>query len=278
MSDLSADKQRAIARTGGHILIVDDDSWILRLERFILEDDGFSVREAGSGEEALEALEASTPDLVLLDIGLPGMDGFATCQCIRKCSQVPIIMVTAEDRDDQKVRGLQLGADDYVTKPFSTTELVARVKAVLRRCDLTYGDTSALANETQGRSWPMAPAPGPGSVVHLGGPELPIGELKDGSVYEGTVRLVVKTSGRVRGMINFVEELRQSSRFHLLRMIASPDVDGIDISVRLREPVHLEPALLEMGNVCRVEEVSLRADEPRVYVYLRQDPEGQSET
>ena len=275
MLDPSANKYRGIERTGGHILIVDDDSRTLRLERFILEDDGFLVREAGSGEAALEALEASVPDLVLLDIGLPGMDGFATCQRIRECSQVPIIMVTAEDRDDQKVRGLQLGADDYVTKPFSTTELAARIKAVLRRYDLTSGDTAA-PNETQGLSWPMAPAPGPGSVVRLGGAELPIGEVKDSSVYEGTVRLVVKTSGSVKGMIQFAEELRQSSRFHLLRMLASPDVDGMDILVRLREPVHLEPTLLEMGNVCRVEEVSPGADEPRVYVYLREDLVGQS--
>ena len=276
MLDPSADKYRGIERTGGHILIVDDDSRTLRLERFILEDDGFLVREAGSGEEALEALEASTPDLVLLDIGLPGMDGFATCQRIRKCSQVPIIMVTAENNDEQKVRGLELGADDYVTKPFSTTELVARVKAVLRRYDLTYGDTAAPANETQGRSRPTAPAPDAGSVAHLGGADLPKGELKDGSVYEGTIRLVVKTSGCVKGMIHFVEELRQSSRFHLLRMIASHDVDGMDILVRLREPVHLEPTLLEMSNVSRVEEVSPRADEPQVYVYLREDLVAQS--
>lgn len=275
MLDLSANKQRGIARTGGHILIVEDDSRILRLERFILEDDGFLVREAGSGEEALEALEARPPDLVLLDIGLPGMDGFATCQRIRECSQVPIIMVTAEDKDHHKVRGLELGADDYVTKPFSTTELMARVKAVLRRHDLSSGDTAA-PNETPARSGPMAPAADAGPVIPLGGAELPTGELKNGTFHEGTVRLVVKTSGCVKGMIHFVEELRQSSRFHLLRMIASPDVDAMDILVRLREPVHLEPTLLEMGNVCRVEEVSPRADEQQVYVYLREDVVGES--
>ena len=107
-------------------------------KKFVLQEEGFDVAEAGSGEEALEELAAGQTSLVLLDIGLPGMDGFATCQRIREFSRVPIIMVTAEDKDDDKVRGLELGADDYVIKPFSTNELAARVKAVVRRFEWDY--------------------------------------------------------------------------------------------------------------------------------------------
>ena len=117
----------------GFILVVEDDARTLRLERFVLEEEGFTVVPAGSGEEALDILAEGKPTLVMLDIGLPGMDGFTTCEKIRESSQVPIIMVTAEDRDEDKVRGLESGADDYVTKPFNPRELVARVKAVLRR-------------------------------------------------------------------------------------------------------------------------------------------------
>jgi DNA-binding response OmpR family regulator len=119
------------------VLVVEDNLRTRNLEKFVLEEEGFDVAEAGSGEEALETLPTRDPALVLLDIGLPGMDGFATCQRIRQFSQVPIIMVTAEDKDEDKVRGLDLGADAYVTKPFSTNELGARVKAVLRRFEWT---------------------------------------------------------------------------------------------------------------------------------------------
>ena len=130
---------------GGLILVVEDDLRTPRLERFVLEEEGFTVREAKSGEEALQALDEGTTALVLLDIGLPGIDGFTTCRRIRKASQVPIIIVTAEDRDEDKVYGLEMWADDYVTKPFSTTELAARVKAVLRRYDLeSTGTLSAM--------------------------------------------------------------------------------------------------------------------------------------
>jgi DNA-binding response OmpR family regulator len=91
----------------------------------------------GSGEEALEILAEISPSLMVLDVGLPGMDGFATCRRIREFSPVPIIMVTAKDFNEDKVRGLEMGADDYITKPFSPNELAARVKAALRRSSMT---------------------------------------------------------------------------------------------------------------------------------------------
>ena len=133
MPDGGSDELNEKGSNEGFILVVEDDARTLRLERFVLEEEGFTVVQAGSGEEALDILADGKPTLVMLDIGLPGIDGFTTCQRIRESSQVPIIMVTAIDRDEDKVRGLESGADDYVTKPFSTTELAARVKAVIRR-------------------------------------------------------------------------------------------------------------------------------------------------
>ncbi len=115
------------------ILIVDDDPNISTLVRLYLEKEGFSVIEAARGDTALEAFTASSPSLVLLDVMLPGIDGLQVLKEIRKVSKTSVIMLTAKDETFDKVLGLELGADDYITKPFETKELVARVKAVLRR-------------------------------------------------------------------------------------------------------------------------------------------------
>jgi len=119
-----------------HILVVEDEPQYLRLIRFNLETEGYRVRGAATGEDALALLRERAPDLVILDIMLPGIDGFEVCQRIREVSAVPIIMLTAKGAEEDKVKGLQLGADDYVTKPFSAQELLARVQAVLRRTHL----------------------------------------------------------------------------------------------------------------------------------------------
>ena len=124
------------------VLVVDDDIRILRMIRRILELENYRVTCAKNGEEALEALDRETPDLILLDIMMPGMDGHTLCQLIREYSQVPIIMVTAKSSDEEKVESLNAGADDYLTKPFSSSELAARVRAVLRRSKL-LGDNLA---------------------------------------------------------------------------------------------------------------------------------------
>jgi DNA-binding response OmpR family regulator len=121
------------------VLLVEDDPRVLRLEQMVLEKEGFSVVGAGSGEEALELLAEITPSLIVLDVGLPGIDGFTACSRIREFSQVSIIMVTGKDFNEDKVRGLDLGADDYITKPFSPNELAARVKAALRRSVMSNG-------------------------------------------------------------------------------------------------------------------------------------------
>ena len=115
------------------ILLVDDDGNICHLVRLYLEKEGFEVTQAARGDEALASFRKRQPDLVLLDVMLPGIDGLQVLKEIRKDSKVPVIMLTAKDETFDKVLGLELGADDYITKPFENKELVARVKAVLRR-------------------------------------------------------------------------------------------------------------------------------------------------
>lgn len=135
------------SNTGNHplILVVDDEPRIIRFVRINLEMEDFRVIEAHNGLEALDQVREKMPDLVLLDVMMPEMDGFETLRMIRETSNVPIIMLTVRDSEDDKVRGLDLGADDYVTKPFSPRELVSRVRAVLRRFEsLTPPDTSVL--------------------------------------------------------------------------------------------------------------------------------------
>ena len=116
-----------------YILLVDDDPNISRLVQLYLEKEGFEVKTADRGDDALSEFRKLPPDLMLLDVMLPGMDGWQVLKAIRKTSTIPIIMLTAKDETFDKVLGLELGADDYITKPFDTKELVARVKAVLRR-------------------------------------------------------------------------------------------------------------------------------------------------
>jgi DNA-binding response OmpR family regulator len=133
------------------ILVVDDEPSIVELATLYLQSDGFQVLAAGSGPEALATARATSPDLIILDIMLPGLDGWEVCRRLRSQSQVPIIMLTARGDPVDRVVGLELGADDYVVKPFHGRELVARVRAVLRRAT---GD-------------PAAPAP-PDSALTLG--------------------------------------------------------------------------------------------------------------
>ncbi len=116
-----------------YILIVDDDPSIAHLVQLYLEKEGFTVKIAARGDDALAAFRQLPPDLMLLDVMLPGMDGTQVLRAIRRTSSIPVIMLTARDEVFDKVLGLELGADDYITKPFDAKEMVARVKAVLRR-------------------------------------------------------------------------------------------------------------------------------------------------
>lgn len=130
------------------ILIADDDKKIVDLVALYLKRDGYSVLQAYDGREALDLVRRKQPDLVVLDLMMPELDGIDVCRLLRAESQVPIIMLTARSTDDDKLRGLDLGADDYITKPFNPRELMARIRAVLRRItpeeapsdDLLFGD------------------------------------------------------------------------------------------------------------------------------------------
>jgi two-component system, OmpR family, alkaline phosphatase synthesis response regulator PhoP len=139
------------------ILIVDDEPKIVALARDYLEHAGYAVLAAGDGPAALQAIRTRRPDLVVLDLGLPGMDGLDVARTLRRESALPIVMLTARDDELDKVLGLELGADDYLTKPFSPRELVARVRAVLRRA----GD-----------------APAPSEVVHAGDVTLDVPRMR----------------------------------------------------------------------------------------------------
>lgn len=126
------------------ILVVDDEERMARFIRLNLEHDGFQIVEAYRGMQAIQAVRDKMPDLVLLDVMMPDIDGFEVLGMIREVSTVPVIMLTAKGEEDDRVRGLELGADDYITKPFSPRELVSRVRAVLRR---TEGASQAIPHE-----------------------------------------------------------------------------------------------------------------------------------
>ena len=126
------------------ILVVDDEERMARFIRLNLEHDGFQVVEAYRGMKALQEYRDSLPDLVLLDVMLPDINGFEVLEMLREISNVPVIMLTAKGEEDDRVKGLELGADDYITKPFSPRELVSRVRAVLRRIDSSSSDSSEV--------------------------------------------------------------------------------------------------------------------------------------
>lgn len=127
------------------VLIVEDEAALAEPLAFLLEKEGFTVRVAADGPTALAEVDARAPDIVLLDLMLPGMGGTEVCTTLRQRSSVPVIMVTARDSEIDKVVGLEIGADDYVTKPYSSRELIARIRAVLRRgaADADAGDGAA---------------------------------------------------------------------------------------------------------------------------------------
>ena len=140
-----------------HVLVVDDDPRILSMMRRILEVDGYSVVTAAAGDAALETLRREQVDLVVLDVMMPGADGFEVCRTVRRESPVPILMLTARDEAVDKVNGPDCGADDYVVKPFDAEELLARVRALLRRVQprqvevLRFADVELVPSEREAR-------------------------------------------------------------------------------------------------------------------------------
>jgi two-component system response regulator RegX3 len=133
--------------TSGRVLVVEDDEGIREMLKYNLVTAGFSVHEASDGAAGLRSARTSRPDLILLDLMLPGMSGFDFCRALRKSSRVPIIMITAKDAEVDKIVGLELGADDYITKPFSIREVLARVNAVLRRAQPEANEPKAIPEQ-----------------------------------------------------------------------------------------------------------------------------------
>jgi len=131
------------------ILVVEDEQLIAEMIQFNLEKEGYEVVVAADGISAIQQVEIFKPDLILLDIMLPGLNGFEVCRQVRKSHTTPIIMLTAKETETDKVQGLQLGADDYVTKPFNSQELMARVHAQLRRAQIFNGDAPLAAEQIE---------------------------------------------------------------------------------------------------------------------------------
>jgi len=173
----------------GTIFLVDDEPKVCELLRVYLERSGYSVMCIQQGTQALEEVARRPPDLILLDLNLPEMDGLEVCKALRKTSDVPIIMLTARDEEADRIVGLELGADDYVTKPFSPREVVARVKAVLRRRDVSSDDTRPLAVGALSVDAPRHQAVYHGQVLQLTSREFAIVEYlarNPGRVYSRT--------------------------------------------------------------------------------------------
>jgi len=205
------------------ILVVDDDQRIIDLVTLYLKKDGYQVLSAGDGQQALDLARHRRPDLVILDLLLPELDGMDVCHILRTESKVPIIMLTARAAEDDKLAGLELGADDYVTKPFSPRELVARVRAVLRR-----------ASDEQ------EPAP---SQVHFG------------DVVMDLVRHEVKVGGQAVNVtpteFRLLEAMakepgRAFSRLELLERVFGYDYEGLERTVdvhlmNLRKKIEAQP-------------------------------------
>ena len=144
--------------SAGRVLVVEDDEGIREMLKYNLVTAGFSVHEASDGASGLRTARTARPDLILLDLMLPGMSGFDFCRALRKSSRVPIIMITAKDAEIDKIVGLELGADDYITKPFSVREVLARVNAVMRR---------AAPDSSEPKSIPERDILGDFSIDHL---------------------------------------------------------------------------------------------------------------
>jgi len=155
--------------SAGRVLVVEDDEGIREMLKYNLSAAGFSVHEASDGPAGLRTARTAMPDLILLDLMLPGMSGLDFCRALRKSSRVPIIMLTAKDAEVDKIVGLELGADDYITKPFSIREVLARVNAVLRRAAPDSNDPRSIPEQDSIADFTIDRA---GRRVLLGGQEV----------------------------------------------------------------------------------------------------------
>ncbi|MCL0097618.1 response regulator transcription factor [Dehalococcoidia bacterium] len=211
--------------SAGKILIVEDEETLLEVLRYNLDKEGYTVVTAADGIQALNSARSESPDLIILDIMLPQLDGFEVCRILRKDITVPIIMLTAKEEEIDKVLGLELGADDYMAKPFSMRELKARIKAILRR-------TAAQSK------------PGEASVIRIADLAVDLGKHQV-SVGEASVSLTPKEFDLLAYLAG--NKGRVFSREHLLERVWGYDYFGdtrtVDVHIRwLREKLETEPS------------------------------------
>lgn len=201
------------------ILVVEDEQPIADILKFSLEKEGYTVTCVGDGNEALAQVEADVPDLILLDLMLPGKDGMEVCREVRQKHHMPIIMLTAKDSEVDKVLGLELGADDYVTKPFSNRELIARIRANLRRAEALEGQETVT------------------KVIQVGDVRIDQGSYTV-EKYNQPIELTSREFELLHYMAQHVNQVL--TREHLLRSVWGYDYFGdvrtVDVTVRrLRE-------------------------------------------
>lgn len=214
---------------GKKILIVDDEKNIVEILKFNLKKEGFTTIEAYDGEQALELALNEKPDLILLDVMLPKMDGFTVCRKLRQQITTPILMLTAKEEEVDKVLGLELGADDYITKPFSQRELMARVKANIRRTSMEENDASK------------------GNVLKCGGLVIDI-DRYDVKRDEMTIELTLREFELVKFLAMHPGQI--FSRENLLEKVWGyeyyGDVRTVDVTIRrVREKLEKDPTVCE---------------------------------
>jgi DNA-binding response OmpR family regulator len=227
------------------ILVVDDEPGIIEIASAYLRQDGFTVRTATTGRRALDAVATQPPDLIVLDLMLPDISGAAVCASLRRSTAVPILMLTAQAAESDRLRGLALGADDYLVKPFSPRELVARVRAILRRAS-------------------GSPDP-PADLLVLDGGRLEVDLAAHEARLAGEVIPLTATEFRLLAALSR-QPRRVFSRFELLQVMQGPDVEGfertVDVHVmRLRRKMD-EAAPGTADYITTVYGVGYRLDEP----------------
>ncbi|MCL0036290.1 response regulator transcription factor [Dehalococcoidia bacterium] len=213
--------------SAGKILIVEDEETLLEVLRYNLDKEGYTVVTAADGIQALNSARSESPDLIILDIMLPQLDGFEVCRILRKDITVPILMLTAKEEEIDKVLGLELGADDYMAKPFSMRELKARIKAILRR--------AAMQSKPGGVE---------GGVLRIADLTIDLGKHQV-SIGEATVSLTPKEFDLLAYLAG--NKGRVFSREHLLERVWGYDYFGdtrtVDVHIRwLREKLETEPS------------------------------------
>jgi len=216
---------------GSKVLVIEDDPTMIDVLRYNLKREGYEVRTASDGAQGLEAVRSEKPDLVILDVMLPKMDGYEVCRILRKETTVPILMLTARIEETDRVVGLELGADDYVTKPFSMRELMARIRAMLRRSEM------AKQEATQ--------------VVETGQVSMKVGDLEIDTARHKVFRegVTIELSRMEFALLEFLSRNQGQvfSRDHLLEKVWGYDFSGdtrtVDVHVSwLRRKIEADPA------------------------------------